>query len=407
VLSTRHFALTALSLAFLLNLVGRGLGDSYMVFVLPLEQDFGWRRSAISSVYSIYMLATGFSSYWVGRLYDKYGPRLVYCGGVFCLGLAFLLAGSLTQLWQFYTYIGVLAGVGVASLGTVPATMLVSRWFRDNKNTAIAISYAGFGAGTLLLVPLSQYFNDWFGWRLTYRTFGISLLVILPGLLLLPWQRLAGGIEVERAASRQEKQPLPAPPMTVPAAIKTPQFWALSQTFFFTGMGMYIILVQNVAFLIETGVSPMAAAGAHGMAGMLSVFGVIATGVLADRVGFKFSVTTSFVFSFIGLLALYLLSVELSYVLLVVYVLFFGCAQGARGPIIGGLSAILFPSAGAVYGVVYACMSVGAASGALISGVLYDVTGNYHAGFLLAATSFLLALRPFWLSQVFNTTATQ
>src|SRR5690625_7679732 len=122
-----------------------------MVFVLLLEHDFGWRRSAISSVDSIYMLAMGFSSYWVGRLYEKYGPRLVYCGGVFCLGLAFLLAGSLTQLWQFYTYIGVLAGVGVASLGTVPATMLVSRWFRDNKNTAIAISYAGFGAGTLLL----------------------------------------------------------------------------------------------------------------------------------------------------------------------------------------------------------------------------------------------------------------
>src|SRR5690625_670512 len=180
-----------------------------MVFVLPLEQDFGWRRSSISSVYSIYMLATGFSSYWVGRLYDKYGPRLVYCGGVFCLGLAFLLAGSLTPLWQFYTYIGVLAGVGVASLGTVPATLLVSRWFRDNKNSSSDISYAGFGAGPLLLVPLSQYLYGGFGWRLTYRTSGISLFGFLPGLLLLPWRRLARGPEMVRGASRQEQPPSP------------------------------------------------------------------------------------------------------------------------------------------------------------------------------------------------------
>src|SRR5690625_7917256 len=114
-----------------------------MVFVLLLEHDFGWRRSAISSVDSIYMLAMGFSSYWVGRLYDKYGPRLVYCGGVFCLGVAFLLAGSLTQLWQFYTYIGVVAGGGVASLGTVPAPMRARRWCRDTKTAVRGIEEAG------------------------------------------------------------------------------------------------------------------------------------------------------------------------------------------------------------------------------------------------------------------------
>ena len=41
---------------------GRGLGDTYVVFVLPLERDYGWTRSQLTSVYSIYLLMHGFTS---------------------------------------------------------------------------------------------------------------------------------------------------------------------------------------------------------------------------------------------------------------------------------------------------------------------------------------------------------
>src|SRR5712671_1322937 len=87
---------------------GRGLGDTYVVFLLPLEREFGWSRSQLTSVYSIYLLVHGFTSPLVGMLFDRLGPRWVYATGMACVGAAFLLAGELVSLWQFYLFIGAL-----------------------------------------------------------------------------------------------------------------------------------------------------------------------------------------------------------------------------------------------------------------------------------------------------------
>jgi MFS family permease len=78
----------------------------------------------------------------------------------------------------------------------------------------------------------------------------------------------------------------------------------------------------------------------------------------------------------------------------------FGIAQGARGPIVSSLCAKLFPGTGlaTIYGTIYACMSVGAAVGSLISGVLHDVTGGYQASFVFAMLMVLIAIAPFWTS---------
>jgi len=45
-------ALTVLVICLVLNLIGRGTADTYVVFLLPLEQDLGWSRSKMTSVYS-------------------------------------------------------------------------------------------------------------------------------------------------------------------------------------------------------------------------------------------------------------------------------------------------------------------------------------------------------------------
>src|SRR5690349_5359394 len=137
-------------------MLGRGVGDSFMVFVLPLSDEFGWKRAQVASVYSAFLVVTGLAAPLTGMLIDRWGPRLVYCLGLVLLGLACFLGARLTQLWQFQACIGLLAGAGVSMLGMVPASMLISRWFRNRMSTAMGVAYAGFGTGTLLIVPLAQ-----------------------------------------------------------------------------------------------------------------------------------------------------------------------------------------------------------------------------------------------------------
>ena len=162
-------AFVVLVICFLFNLLGRGIGDAYVTFLLPIETQFGWSRSEISSVYSVYMLANGFSAPLIGIMFDRLGPRIVCAVGFASLGLGYLVAGNLTQLWQFHLCVGVAGGIGVTSLGMVPSQSLISRWFPTNTSTAIGIAYAGFGAGTLVMVPFAQFLNDTVGWRNAYH----------------------------------------------------------------------------------------------------------------------------------------------------------------------------------------------------------------------------------------------
>ena len=52
--------------------------------------------------------------------------------------------------------------------------------------------------------------------------------------------------------------------------MRTPVFWGLVQVFFCTATGMFSIVVQLVAFFVDAGFSPLAAATAFGVVGMLS-----------------------------------------------------------------------------------------------------------------------------------------
>lgn len=398
-LSDGQLALVVLFTCFALNMAGRGIADTYVAFLLPLEAEFGWSRSGISSVYSIYMLANGLSAPFVGILFDRWGPRVVYMMGLLVMGSAYFVSGHLTELWQFHFCIGLAGGIGISALGMVPSTSLISRWFRNNTSTAIGIAYAGFGAGSLIVVPFAQFMIDWQGWRYAYFTLGGILLGALPIILVLPWKRIkAGRSDFPAPATAKGKPRLSMEPLR--AAMKTREFWLLAQVFFFTAFSIYIILVQTIVFLVGAGFKPLEAATAFGFAGMLSIVGVSTAGFLSDKFGARKTVTITFVCTFIGVGLLFVLSYYPSQLALTFFVVIFGIAQGARGPIVSTLSARIFPGSAqaTIYGTIYACMSLGAALGAYTSGLLYDLSGTYRLGFAFSMVGVLAAVAPFWIS---------
>ena len=66
--------------------VGRGMGDTYAIFLLPLSQDLGWDRSNIASIYAVYIGAMGVFSPLSGYLFDRFGSRLFMFLGFSVLG---------------------------------------------------------------------------------------------------------------------------------------------------------------------------------------------------------------------------------------------------------------------------------------------------------------------------------
>jgi MFS family permease len=384
-----------LAACFLLNMLGRGMGDTYAVFLLPLEREFGWTRSQVTGVYSLYLLVNGFSAPLVGLLFDRVGPRWVYGAGVACLGAAFVLASTLATLWQFYLFIGVMVGLAVSLNGMVPASALLSRWYRGRLSTAIGIAFSAVGVGTLLFVPLAQYLVTELDWRTAYRGLGIALLLAVPLVVVaLPWRTYqAGHPELQGARGKGAGRGA-----TLREALRSPVFWSLSQVFFFTATAMFSILVQLVAFFIDAGFSPLVAATAYGALGMLSAFSVMMSGPIAERFGYRQSVTASFAGTALGILLLIAITAAPSMLVLVPFVVAFGLCMGVRGPVISTISARTFagPNVATIYGAIYSTNALGAAFGAFMGGLLHDVTGGYVAGLVMAFCAILVAVLPFW-----------
>jgi MFS family permease len=376
-------------------MLGRGLGDTYAVFLLPLEREFGWTRSQVTGVYSLYLLVNGFTAPLVGLLFDRLGPRWVYGAGVASLAVAFLFASGIDTLWQFYLWIGVFVGLGVSLNGMVPASALLSRWYRARLSTAIGIAFSAVGVGTLLFVPVAQYLVSHYDWRLAYRVMGGTLAVAVVVVLLLPWQRFAGGNPDFHRAGRKGT----AEGASFRSAIRTPVFWGLCQVFFCTATAMFSVLVQLVAFFIDAGYSPLTAATAYGALGMLSAASVMASGFLSDRFGYRQTVTVSFVGTALGMLLLVAITLAPTTFLLAAFVAVFGLCMGVRGPIVSSVGAKYFagPKVATIYGVIYACNALGAAFGSFTGGVLHDLTGGYRAGLSVALVFVVLAALPFWM----------
>src|ERR1700749_5343239 len=186
-------ALGVLAICFALSVLGRGLGESFSVFLLPISESFGWDRADVVSVCSLSALAGGLASPLIGRLFDYSGPRSVYSLGLLLFGGAFLFAANAHRLWQIQFSIGICVGLGIALIGNVPNSILLGRWFGPKLPTAMAVVYSATGAGVLMLLPASQVLIDHFGWGDAYRLFGAATLILLVPLLLLPWRLLSAG----------------------------------------------------------------------------------------------------------------------------------------------------------------------------------------------------------------------
>ena len=390
-------ALTVLGICLILNLIGRGTADTYVVFLLPLERDLGLTRSQLTGVYSVYLLVNGLTAPLIGFLFDRIGPRVVYSFGMAALAISYLLASKVETMWQFYATIGAGTGLAVAALGMVPSSGMIARWFRERLSTAISVAFAGLGLGALLIVPGAQALIAEHGWRDAYRIIGLILLCLVPLVLMLPWNTYLAGHPDYRDGRRAVTAA--GEEWTVARALRSKNFWGLTWVFFFTSVGMFSVTVQIVVYLVEQGFPALLAATAFGAASMLSVFGIVTTGAVADRFGPRRTVTATYAGSITGILLLLVMTWLPLQSLLVGYVVAFGLCQGARGPIISSMTTRLFAGrhVASIYGIMYAANAIGAGIGSFGGGLLHDFTGSYRPGFVLAVLILVIASLPFWL----------
>ena len=389
-------ALNVLALCFALSVLGRGLGESFTVFLKPISESFGWDRARVVSVYSLAALAGGLASPLIGRLFDYSGPRSVYSLGLLLLGGAFLFAANASYLWQFQLSLGLCVGFGIALIGNVPNSILIGRWFGPRLPTAMAVVYSATGAGVLVLLPASQVLIDLVGWRGAYQIFGAAALVTLLPLLVLPWRLFSTG-SPHLARNPAADLPDDDDGWTLPGALRHHAFWALFSTFFFTAIGMYAIAPQVVAYLIDAGFPPLEAATAWGFSGVVLLFGMLGVSWLDGIIGRRPSVLFSYAVSIAGIFLLWLLQWYPNIWILTGFVVCFGSMIGSRGPLLTATAMKIFRGkrVATIYGTISIGSGLGSAFGSWSGGLIHDLSHSYNPLIAFALVSVILGMIPF------------
>jgi MFS family permease len=394
-----------LSAAFLIIMIGIGTMFSSGVFLIPLQEEFGWSRSEISLASFLNWIAFGLFSFLCGTLSDRIGTRRVVIFGGAILGLGLILAGLTRQIWQLYLTFGLLGGMGVGAI-YVPLSATATRWFTSNRGLALAIVSGGNGTGILAIAPFARYLISTYDWATAFVVMGVlSWAVILPAALLVRNSPAEMGSQAYGSGDEVGVNPAPRKvvheydAMRGGEAARTPTFWLIALTHFCCCAAHSGPIFHMTSFAMDMGIPKMAAATLLGLSGLTSVAGRVGTGVVADRIGARTTLTTMLSLQALGIV-LYLWAGPLWTFMALAVV--FGVGYGGVMPLFAILTRQYFGDRvmGTMYGAVFGISAIGMGIGSYLGGFFFDLSGAYVGlyvvSFLLGISAIILgvALRP-------------
>jgi MFS family permease len=388
------------AVAFVIMVLTFGVNRSFGVFLNPLVADFGWSRAVVSGAYSLTQVAAGVFGIFAGKLGDRFGARVLGITIGLFLGLGLLLMSQVNAIWQVYLIYGLMIAVSVGACWPV-LMPLIPRWFITRRGLMTGIVASGSGFGFMVIPSFAGWLILAYDWRTAYMTIGVVALLLVvvaaqylkrdPGQIgQLPYGE--GNVAQEYSASRDEG-------FNFREAVRTRNFGILCALFLCFGFSAHSVLVHVVPHAIDTGLSAAKAASILAVAGGLNTGSRVAIGWSSDRIGVKRCLVVSLVLLWIGLFWIQFVSTLWEFY---IFSFFFGVAFGGVLALMVLVTTELFGlnSLGVILGGVIFMYTVGGATGPIITGYIFDVTGSYQLGFLItallavAACVLALLLRP-------------
>jgi len=373
---------------------------AFSLFVKPLQADFAWGRGGIMAAFTIYFLVMGVTAPSVGRLIDRYGASKVISIGAFIAGLGFVLLSLMHNLWYFYSgYI--IIGVGMAATGYVPATTVVSNWFKKRRGTAIGIMSIGVGAGGFALAPLiGGYLIPNFGWRASYLALTLLTWMLIPLALLVIKTKPADmglypdGVEAPEAVAEAKASLSASKGLSLKMALATSGFWLIAVSFLTSSFSQVGILQSQVPHLEDIRFPPATAATALGAVGLGSLVGKFGFGWLCDRIQAKHACCIGLALQLAAIIILMSVDSASPLAMVWLYAIIMGLGVGGWLPTMSMLVSTNFglASYGIIFGMITLAQCVGTATGPLLAGYMYDTMGTYHWAFIIFLALYTVAM---------------
>jgi MFS family permease len=384
----------------LMGCVAIGSVFSLAVFLQPMSEATGWSRTGVSGAMTIVFLTMGFASFGWGALTDRFGPKIVVLSGGVLLGLGLALASRATSLIEFQLIYGIIVG-GAAGAVFAPTFATVTGWFEKHRSLAVSLVSAGMGVAPMTVSPFASWLITHYDWRTAQLVIAVLACVVLVPTAFLVRRPPAQPDERERSAAAPGAMTGAADPdMTASRALRSPQFWVLSLTYFCCCATHSGPIFHTVSYAIACGLPMMAAVTIYSVEGLAGLGGRILFGLAGDRFGAKRVLVIGLFAQALGAGAYFFVR-QLGEFYAVAAV--FGLIYGGIMPLYAVIAREYFPMRimGTVLGASTIFSSLGMALGPAVGGWIYDTTGSYgwlyiaSFGIGLGAMAIALAFPPF------------
>jgi MFS transporter, OFA family, oxalate/formate antiporter len=384
----------------------------WTLFINPIDQKYHWGRAAIQVAFTIYIVTETWVVPFAGYLIDRFGPRVMVCGGGALVAIAWIINSVADSLTLFYLA-AVIAGFGAGPIfGATVGNAL--KWFPDRRGLAAGLTAAGFGAGSALtIVPIANMIQS-SGYEAAYLWFGLGqgVVIMVVAMLLRAPQQAEIVPPVLPLVQQSRRDYAPAD------ALKSPPFWLMYVMFVMVGASGLMATAQLAPVARDFAIDnlPVSILGLTMPALSFALsFGLVLNGLsrpffgwLSDQIGREHTMFIAFSLEGIGIYALFLFANDP-----MLFVLLSGLVYFAWGEIFA-----LFPAtctdiygrefATANFGMLYTAKGV-AALLVPLANVLTAATGSWTAVFvvasvlnIVAATLALFALKPMRIRMMAN-----
>ena len=369
-------------------IVAEGLTlGSLSAYTEPLEQRFGWSRAEVSMGFSVTVGTIGLFAPIIGRLIDVVGPRRLMVIGAPVCAAAFVLLAFMTELWQWYVYLGV-SSLALGLVAYMPAQALAVRWFDRRRALALSIIGASVWMGQLIMLPLVQLIITRLGWGDAFLYSGMLIVgaYIIAFIFVRDHPRAGESDAPIAPAMATSAEPVVLSGLTIGQAIRTPLFWTLVLGLMLLYFVVFGWLSQGVPYYRSVGFSDTWSAQIVSLTAGGAVVWLLTAGTQIERFRRPERVA-SFCALFVcgSLIVLYLTggSIPGVSVAVVLYVIGFAAAPPLEALMLS--RAFGLKNFATIMGTAFMFQTIAIVFSPIIAGSIYDRNGNYDLVLMIYA----------------------
>jgi predicted MFS family arabinose efflux permease len=372
-------------------MVTAGIRSAPGAWLLPMQEDLGWSKAALSFAAAIGLVIYGLSGPVAASFMNRFGIRAVVLTSIMLSSGSMMLSSIAQSQWQLNLFFGLLSGLSTGLVASVLSAVVANRWFVKHRGLVIGLMGAAVSAGQLVFFPLLTTWAVTLGWRYAALTLaGVCASLFLPVVLFMrdSPERL-GLTPLGGEQQGQTRQPV-AEKHVMRRALNSADFWLLCATFYICGATSNGLVGQHfIPHAVDHGFTEIMAANALALLGAFNFIGTIMSGWLTDKYDPRRLLLIYYAFRGVSLLFLPFIHDALG---IIAFSVLFGLDYIATVPPTIALAADRFGrhNVGIVFGWIFAAHQLGAAVSAWAAGYARDSFGDYVLAFYLAGAMAIL-----------------